>query len=154
MPHQNGSNCSQRRDYQWDRAKSVRENDYSFARNRVRDIPPSAHRGYEFATRQLKRRKLEKRALISDFQAHVERWKAETMHLSSIPRRILHQSYLHIISMGYSALPLLLAELRDRPDHWLVALNAITTEDPAEENATFSEAVGAWLKWGRDRGLC
>jgi hypothetical protein len=154
MPNRNGSNC-ERRDYQWDRGKSIRERDYSLARNRGRDSSPSAYRGYEFAAHQLdRRRKVEKRAVTSDFQTHVERWKSETMHLSSIPRRILHQSYLHIISLGYPVLPLLLTELRDRPDHWLVALNAITSEDPAPENATFGEAVQAWLKWGNDRGFC
>jgi hypothetical protein len=53
--------------------------------------------------------------------------------------------------MGDRAVPLLLEELRDRPDHWLVALNKITGQDPAEPKSTFSEAVESWLSWGRQR---
>jgi len=56
--------------------------------------------------------------------------------------------------MGKLAVPLLLKELKERPDHWLVALNAITGEDPAPEDANFSEAVAAWIKWGKSKEFC
>jgi hypothetical protein len=42
-------------------------------------------------------------------------------------------------------------ELRERRDHWLVALNAITGADPAPQVAGFDEAVDAWLAW-RENG--
>jgi hypothetical protein len=63
-----------------------------------------------------------------------------------------HPSYRRIMGMGREALPLLLRELSERPDHWLVALNAITGEDPAPEGGTFTEAVHAWLAWGAEKG--
>ena len=54
--------------------------------------------------------------------------------------------------MGREALPLILQELKERPDHWLVALNAITGEDPAPAEGTFNDAVDAWLAWGAEKG--
>jgi hypothetical protein len=88
------------------------------------------------------------------FDEQVKRWKDETGHLSSVTRMIAHPSYLRIIGFGRDALPLILRELRERPDHWFVALNAITGEDPAPEGANFREAAAAWIKWGETRGLC
>ncbi len=50
-------------------------------------------------------------------------------------------------------LPFLFKELEERPDHWLVALNAITGTDPAPPGSTFEAAVEAWLRWGRQHGF-
>jgi hypothetical protein len=63
-----------------------------------------------------------------------------------------HRSYKRIVEMGRDVLPLLFRELNAHRDHWLVALNLITGEDPAPEGATFNEAVDAWLAWGREKG--
>jgi hypothetical protein len=88
---------------------------------------------------------------MAEFRALVEKWRKDTRHRSSLSKMIAHQSYQRIMGMGPSVLPLLLRELSERPDHWLVALNAITGEDPAPAGSTFNEAVGAWLTWGRER---
>jgi len=90
--------------------------------------------------------------LEHEFRAHVEKWRRDTRHTSSIAKMITHSSYLRIIGMGKTAVPFLLRELKDRPDHWLVALNAITGEDPARVGSTFIEAVDAWLNWGAVKG--
>jgi hypothetical protein len=90
--------------------------------------------------------------LPSRFRAYAETWRRQTQHYSSVSKMISHPAYTAIIEMGREAVPLLLEELRDRPDHWLVALNRITREDPAPSGSTFSEAVEAWLGWGRERG--
>jgi type I restriction-modification system DNA methylase subunit len=89
--------------------------------------------------------------LASRFRAHADRWRRQTQHMSSLTKMVSHPSYQAIIEMGDRAVPLLLEELRDRPDHWLVALNKITGQDPAEPKSTFSEAVESWLSWGRQR---
>jgi len=92
-------------------------------------------------------------ALAADeFASHVLKWRRETKHYSSVMSMVTHPSYLRIIGMGRQILPLLLRELESRPDHWLVALNAITGEDPASAECTFQQAIGAWLQWGRKRG--
>ena len=54
--------------------------------------------------------------------------------------------------MGPAVLPLILRELKERPDHWFVALNAITGIDAAPPKSTFEEAINAWLDWGINRG--
>lgn len=90
--------------------------------------------------------------LESEFRSHAGQWRRETMHVSSLTKMITHPSYLRIIGMGSSVLPFLFKELEKRPDHWLVALNAITGRDPAPPNCTFDAAVAAWLDWGRKHG--
>ena len=90
--------------------------------------------------------------LENEFKIQADKWRADTKHLSSVMRMISHPSYLRIIGMGAQATPLILRELHSRPDHWLVALNAITGIDPAPKGSSFEEAVEAWLSWGRKRG--
>ncbi|HST51050.1 MAG TPA: hypothetical protein VLJ61_03490 [Pyrinomonadaceae bacterium] len=90
------------------------------------------------------------------FRELAEQWIDETEHTSNINKAILHPAYQQIIGMGKVLpsfiVPLLLQELEQNPDHWLVALHEITKEDPAPEDSNFEEAVEAWLNWGRSRG--
>jgi type I restriction enzyme M protein len=88
-----------------------------------------------------------------EFNAHAEKWRRETQHMSSVTKMIAHPSYRRIIGMGRGAVRFLLKELSERRDHWLVALNSITGEDPAPPESTFEEATDAWLRWGREKGL-
>ena len=87
-----------------------------------------------------------------EFKALAEQWRKKTRHTSSLSKMIADSSYRRIMGMGRPVLPILFAELREHPDHWLVALNAITGQDPAPPGSTFSEAVDAWLAWGRAEG--
>jgi hypothetical protein len=82
------------------------------------------------------------------FQEHSARWKRDTQHWSSVTKMVMHPSYRRIMGMGPDALPLILHELKERPDHWFVALNAISGEDPTPPSGTFDEAVAAWISWG------
>jgi hypothetical protein len=94
----------------------------------------------------------EQNPLKKTFQEQVQRWKDDTEHYSSLSKMIMHPSYRRIMGMGPAALPLILRELKERPDHWFVALNAITGLDPAPAKSTFEEAVNAWLAWGSKQG--
>jgi hypothetical protein len=111
------------------------------------DIRLDSHTG-----RRLKRGAPANPALEAEFKTLVEKWHKDTQHVSSVRKRIEHPAYRRIIEIGSNVLPMLFRELNERPSHWLVALHAITHEDPAPEGSTFREAVGAWLAWGRDRG--
>jgi hypothetical protein len=153
--------CKQRKDYQWDPEGNLRSGDYTYARTRARFRKQRGRhpeRGYDIARHFMQviadRRRDQGHTLTRLFHEHVERWKNETGHLSSVTRMTVHPSYLRIIAFGQEGLPMILKELKERPDHWLVALNAITGEDPASEGATFREAVAAWIKWGESRGFC
>jgi hypothetical protein len=64
-------------------------------------------------------------------------------------------AYQQIIRMGHVVVPLILKELKERPDHWFVALSAITGADPirAGDRGRLEKMTSAWLDWGRERGL-
>jgi type I restriction enzyme M protein len=87
-----------------------------------------------------------------EFKVHMEKWRKDTQHTSSVTKMITHPSYRRIMGMGREALPLIFRELKNRPDHWFVALNAITGEDPVLPDCTFNQAVETWLAWGKEKG--
>lgn len=86
------------------------------------------------------------------FRQLADQWRSETKYVSSLSKMALHPAYQKIIGMGQPAVPLILSELRESSDHWLWALHSITGEDPAPPNATFREAVQAWIEWGKQKG--
>lgn len=66
----------------------------------------------------------------------------------------MHPSYQQIIGMGSEAVPLILKDLQQQPDHWFWALAHITGEDPVpeEKRGRLGEMAEAWLNWGRRNG--
>ena len=88
-----------------------------------------------------------------EFAELVAKWKEETTGSSSLSKKLLNFAYLRIIAMGEAAVPLILRELKNSPDHWFVALKAITNTNPVSSDASFDQAVQDWLKWGQDKGL-
>src|SRR6266705_1604100 len=116
---------------------------------------PGAVRQVPFPFADSQHEKQEK--LERSFREHMERWKRDTQHWSSVTRMLAHPSYLRIVglarqSTGNEIERLLLQELETEPDHWFDALAAITGEDPVRPEYDFDESVNAWLDWGRARG--
>lgn len=95
----------------------------------------------------------EQARLARMFQDLLETWRRETWFLSYMQQRVLHPAYQRIIGMGWAAVPFILRELEQRPDHLLWALQAITGDDPARHTHDLPGGVAAWLQWGRDRGF-
>jgi hypothetical protein len=93
-------------------------------------------------------------SLQEQFDALVEQWRADTSHVSQVERRVMHPAYQKIIAMGPRALPLILCELHERPDHWFWALRLLAPEDPvpADFRGTVTEAVQLWIDWGKEAG--
>lgn len=89
--------------------------------------------------------------LESRFRRLVEQWIEETETESSILRMLRHPAYQEIIGLGEPAVPLLLTELRRRPDYWFAALQQITGENPvpADSAGKIQAMTSAWLQWGR-----
>ncbi|MCI0588419.1 MAG: hypothetical protein L0323_16435 [Planctomycetes bacterium] len=81
-------------------------------------------------------------------------WKRETGVTSSWTKLVLHPCYQRIIGLGPEAVPLLLRELSQRPDHWGWALFAITGVDPVPpaDAGRLDRISAAWLDWGRRNG--
>jgi hypothetical protein len=90
------------------------------------------------------------------FEQLVVEWRAQRNPYSSDPFSPANcPAYLKIIALGAEAIPLVLGELRDRPDHWFIALEALTDADPikAEHCGDFSKMTADWLDWGARNGF-
>jgi hypothetical protein len=82
-------------------------------------------------------------------------WKADTMYLSSTSAMTNHWAYQRIIRLGPPVVPLLLRELRQKPDFWFDALRTITGQNPItpEIRGKVSAMAEAWVKWGEANRL-
>jgi hypothetical protein len=87
------------------------------------------------------------------FAALRDQWRRE-VGLSSSGSDLLTQSFLQIIALGQSVLPLILRELQTDPDYWFPALEAITRENPVDERdvGDLEAMTRAWLEWARRKG--
>ncbi|NQU19831.1 MAG: hypothetical protein HQ567_01005 [Candidatus Nealsonbacteria bacterium] len=89
------------------------------------------------------------------FQHLKEDWKRQSRYLSNSAQIAMLWSYQQIIGMGPAVVPLILAELRQETDHWFWALEAITGENPAEQEVAgkVDAMADAWIDWGQQKGL-
>ncbi len=96
----------------------------------------------------------EQAILNQEFRELAQTWRRQKGGISSISRKVSIPSYLRIIGLGSEIIPLILEELQRQPDHWFVALEALTNANPVSESehADFNQTVAAWLRWGRERG--
>lgn len=67
---------------------------------------------------------------------------------------LLFLQYSKIIGLGLAAVPLILDELQQQPDHWFWALEAITGENPVSKDdvGDIEASTSAWIHWGRENG--
>lgn len=84
-----------------------------------------------------------------------DRWKRDTVHISSTTRQVMHPAYQAIIGMGPAVLPFLLRDVEQNAESWFWALAAIAEEDPAPEGVRGDRnaIAKAWLDWGRQKGI-
>jgi hypothetical protein len=83
------------------------------------------------------------------FRELSDRWYEETGHRSIVMEKLNHPAYNQIIDLGVDVVPFILREIENDEGHWFLALEEITGEDPAPENADLDESIDAWLDWGR-----
>lgn len=83
------------------------------------------------------------------FLALKDRWKEETVFVSSATDLISNSAYREIISLGKVAVPWIIRELRKKNDHWFYALEKITGENPIEKkNIGLVEKMSEnWISW-------
>ena len=88
------------------------------------------------------------------FKELADEWERDRPRGADIEQMTRHSAYQRIIAMGEPAVPWLLQRLAERPDHWFVALNAITGARPVppESRGRIKEMTQAWLDWGRQQG--
>ena len=91
----------------------------------------------------------------SEFAVLARKWRAERGVLSSARQMAENDSYGRIIEMGERAVPCILEDLRKNPpDHWFVALHAITGVNPVPDEARgrLNQMAEAWVAWGEAQG--
>jgi type I restriction enzyme M protein len=84
----------------------------------------------------------------------VIRWKSERPPVSTVRRMTAHPAYQELITLGDDAVPFLLAELANDPDHLFLVLSEITKVDPVpvESRGKIQEMADAWIEWGKIKG--
>jgi hypothetical protein len=89
-----------------------------------------------------------------DFQRLASKWKQETEGMSSISQKMKHPAMKKILSMGEDAIPLILRDLKYKPNWWFLALTILSGVDPVPRGARglLQETANAWLAWGKEKG--
>lgn len=88
------------------------------------------------------------------FRNLAEKWKEETLLISSVNEIESNQSYLEIIDMGRKALPYIFQDLKSEMTMWFPALEAITAHNPVKPShrGIIKLMREDWLKWGEENG--
>jgi hypothetical protein len=86
------------------------------------------------------------------FAELTDRWVDDTQFESSFVQMFTHEAYLEMLTLGPSAIPLLLMRLDDEPERWVGALRIISREAIGAEAKSADEAVNAWRAWGQQHG--
>ena len=88
------------------------------------------------------------------FESLYNKWRQDTVFVSSVSTIVLHPDYQKIIGLGKVALPYLLIKLRDEDAMCFHALTAISGSDPVDETSIgdFSALKEKWLFWGKQKG--
>lgn len=95
----------------------------------------------------------------ADLQSRFKRlsiaWRKKSAHISSPVEIAMMPEYQEIIGMGVVALPFIIQELEDEPDHWFWALRAITGIDAVsrKDAGRINKMAQAWIEWARENGL-
>ena len=86
---------------------------------------------------------------LSRFRKLVEKWRAQTIYMSSIDEIVEHPAFQEIVAMGEDIIPEILGEIRYQPDLLFLALQIITGENPMSQTGKGDvlAAVDAWLQW-------
>jgi len=93
--------------------------------------------------------------LWSQFQRFASLWRNEVGFSSSTSEIVGNPWYLRIIGLGPGAIPLLLREMEQNPDHWSPALEALTQASPvrATSQGRLLSVAGDWVDWGKSKNL-
>lgn len=84
-----------------------------------------------------------------DFDELKAEWKADTAMFSSASKRAKHSAYRKIIEMGMAVVPFIIADLREGPEHWFIALREITGANPVKSGhrGAVGLMAGDWVRW-------
>jgi hypothetical protein len=94
-------------------------------------------------------------ALPMKFNRLLAEWQKESIVMSSITDMVMLPSYQAIIGMGPAVVSLILNELKQDPDYFFWALEAITGDNPIlpEDEGNLDRMTNAWIRWGQENGI-
>ena len=85
---------------------------------------------------------------VEKFARHVADWRNDVAVLSTLDEKLAHPDFQAIVRIGRSAIPLVIRELKHRPDFLFLALVKLAPEaDVVHFRGSPSETVKAWLRW-------
>ena len=89
-----------------------------------------------------------------EFERLADEWEVGRPRGADVAQMTAHPAYQRIIAMGDPAVPWILDRMAAKPDHWFVALHAISGASPVapENRGRLKEMTAAWLKWGQEQG--
>lgn len=89
------------------------------------------------------------------FRGFAAEWRRATRFQSSLDLITSHPAYRAVVDLGDEVVPLILRELKTRPEPWFAALREIAHADPVRpaDRGNMRAMTDAWLRWGRDHGL-
>ena len=92
---------------------------------------------------------------VDMFYANLHKWRSETYYLSSAKELQKHPSFRAIVEMGEPVIALILDDLKRRPSLLVLALSAITAENPVPDadRGIVRAMANAWISWGRRNGF-
>lgn len=84
------------------------------------------------------------------------RWRSETVFVSSMKQVTDHPACREIVAMGWAVVSLLLERLSVAPSyHWIIALREITGDGPTiapDEAGRLRVIAAKWIAYGHDNG--
>ncbi len=88
------------------------------------------------------------------FTELADQWETETVFLSNSDRIAEHPAHREIVSMGESAVPLILQRMQAQGGHWDHALGDITGANPVKRSdwGNIAAIQASWLEWGEANG--
>ncbi len=88
------------------------------------------------------------------FAELADRWENETVLLSNSDRAAAHPAHREIVSMGESAIPLILDRMNAQGGLWFHALSELTGANPVKSGDRGNVQVmqDSWLRWGEANG--
>jgi hypothetical protein len=94
-------------------------------------------------------------ALRGYFREALRKWREGTQLSSLLEDKRAHPAYRRIVDMGEDVIPLILEEIKARPDLIFMALHDITGEDPItpEHRGRVREMIQDWLRWESERRM-
>lgn len=95
-------------------------------------------------------------ALLGEtFRKLADEWRSATAFDSSPDRITRHEAYRAIVDLGEEVAPLILRDLKRRPELWFAALRELLNVDPVrpEQRGNVRAMADAWLEWGQNHGL-